>query len=128
MSCFSSNIRGKNHSLSYICKVCKNFYNKEWYKKHRQEQINRAKIRNSKIVSENRELVDNYLLLHPCVDCEEKDIVVLDFDHVKGEKEYNISMMMSFNKNRLIKEILKCEVRCANCHRKRHAKILASIA
>jgi hypothetical protein len=41
----------------------------------------------------------------------------MDFDHI-GSKEANISALMSRSGlDRLVKEIAKCEVVCANCHR-----------
>ncbi len=62
-----------------------------------------------------------------CVDCGEKDILVLDFDHIK-EKEFNIAVL--FKKRCAIKtlekELNKCEVRCANCHRRKTAKEIGS--
>jgi len=60
-----------------------------------------------------------------CVDCGERDPVVLEFDHVKGRKEGNISRMVCTSTwDRIKEEIKKCEIRCANCHRRRTAKQL----
>lgn len=58
-----------------------------------------------------------------CVDCGESDPVVLDFDHVVGEKVASVSKLFrSASKERIEAELAKCEVRCSNCHRKRTAK------
>lgn len=56
-----------------------------------------------------------------CVDCGESDPVVLDFDHVKGEKRRAIADMVSnyYSIKTIKDEIRKCEIRCANCHRKK---------
>ena|ERR1051326_7363702 len=60
-----------------------------------------------------------YLMAHPCVDCGTDDIRVLEFDHVRGKKKYNIAHLLctTFSLATLKKEITKCDVRCANCHR-----------
>jgi hypothetical protein len=60
-----------------------------------------------------------YLITHPCVDCGEIDIRVLEFDHVRGQKTATISRLLAQGRNWSIidAEIAKCEVRCANCHR-----------
>ena len=66
-----------------------------------------------------------YFKTHPCVDCGETNPVVLDFDHRDpDDKEFTISQGLghSFSLHRLMVEIEKCDVRCANCHRKRTAK------
>lgn len=65
-----------------------------------------------------------YLSAHPCVDCGESDPVVLEFDHVRGEKCHNIGHMLADGKSwtRISGEIEKCEVRCANCHKRVTAK------
>lgn len=69
--------------------------------------------------------VRDYLSAHPCVDCGENDPVVLEFDHVRGTKDASIAKVLgSWSRERLEAEIAKCEVRCANCHRKRTAKQL----
>lgn len=53
-----------------------------------------------------------------CVDCGEKNHIVLDFDHIR-DKKYNVSRMIhdGFSWKAIVKEIKKCEVVCANCHR-----------
>jgi hypothetical protein len=66
------------------------------------------------------------LQLHGCIDCGEKDPVVLEFDHVRGQKTLAISEL-SKRGNSIAKleiEISKCEVRCANCHRRKTVKQL----
>ena len=67
--------------------------------------------------------VRGYLSDHPCIDCGEKDPVVLDFDHRDPvEKHRGISQIIGWalGIKVLIAEIAKCDVRCANCHRRRH--------
>ena len=68
-----------------------------------------------------RAFVSEYLNSHPCVDCGERDQIVLEFDHMR-DKEYEISKMVAsgLNLESIKTEIEKCEVRCANCHRRRH--------
>ena len=69
-----------------------------------------------------RNLVYAYTRLETsgCVDCGLQDICVLDFDHV-GEKQDNVVSLArgGCSLKRLIEEIEQCEVRCANCHRRR---------
>ena len=65
----------------------------------------------------------DYLRDHPCVDCGEDDIVVLEFDHLR-DKVSAIATMISSREPwwRIEAEIAKCEVCCANCHRRRTAR------
>ena len=63
--------------------------------------------------------------MNPCITCGEDDPVVLDFDHRDGNTKIgNISDMARFSLglDTLMKEIKKCDVLCANCHRRRTAK------
>jgi hypothetical protein len=79
--------------------------------------------RRREAVAQARENLCRYLLAHPCVDCGEKDIVVLQFDH-QGGKECNVGTMVSDGTrwDRILAEIAKCEVVCANDHARRTAR------
>ena len=75
----------------------------------------------SKIARERiRAHITEHLKANPCVDCGETDPVILEFDHVVG-KDFNISnaARKGVSMKKLKDEIAKCEVRCANCHRKK---------
>lgn len=58
---------------------------------------------------------------HGCMDCGGKfPYYILDFDHVYGKKVSNISSMLDYHSiEDIFKEIDKCEIVCANCHRNR---------
>lgn len=58
-----------------------------------------------------------------CSVCGESDPVCLDFHHLDPKtKSFNIGVQLgSYSLKRVKLEILKCEVLCANCHRKLHA-------
>ena len=71
----------------------------------------------------NMKYCHEYLACHPCVDCGETDIVVLQFDHVRGRKRGNVTSLARNNTLDIVRaEISKCEVRCANCHVRKTAK------
>ena len=55
-----------------------------------------------------------------CVDCGEQDPVVLDFDHV-GAKRAGVVQLAGREVAIAVleREIGECEIRCANCHRRR---------
>lgn len=59
-----------------------------------------------------------------CIDCGDGRWQVLEFDHVKGIKKYNISAMYTLSLEKIKQEITKCEIRCANCHRMKTIKQL----
>jgi hypothetical protein len=105
------------------CKTCVSSYNTGYYasSKTRGEQVKNRRRADRK---RNKQYVQEYLATHGCVDCPETDPTCLDFDHVRGEKIAEISQMVrgSFSLEMILHEIEKCDVRCANCHRKITAK------
>jgi hypothetical protein len=105
------------------CKPCFNDYDKKkWDSSPERRKSN--KDANRKRCDRNLQFAWNYLLNHPCVDCGEKDPIVLEFDHRDPtDKIHNISDMIraSYGLDTIEKEIEKCDVRCANCHRRRTA-------
>lgn len=68
-------------------------------------------------------MVYKFLKEHPCVHCGETDPVVLEFHHRDGEqKEATIAYLVRHRWARVAGEIAKCDVTCANCHRRHHNK------
>ena len=69
-----------------------------------------------------REKLLDFLSKQECVDCGEKDPIVLDFYHINKSKKFKtISSMLCghYSFETILKEIKKCEIRCANCHRRK---------
>ena len=63
-----------------------------------------------------------YFAAHPCIDCGETDPIVLEFDHLR-DKRFDIGAALAYrNWQSILDEIEKCEVVCANCHRRRTAR------
>jgi hypothetical protein len=82
-------------------------------RRRKRHRINKA---NSK--QKAKDFVAAYLSEHHCVDCGESDPIILTFDHVRGEKKYNIADMVQkgLGIETIKAEIAKCEVTCFNCH------------
>lgn len=94
-------------------------YAREHYERNKASMKLRARKFTAKMAKRNRQFARKYLASHPCVDCGESDPVVLEFDHVRGTKVKDVSAMMKSHSIEVIRrEIAKCEVRCANCHRR----------
>jgi len=108
--------------LQRVCKKCMALFHKEHYQKRTAYYKDKARIHNDEYKNRNLQFMIDFLKEHPCVDCGEKDPIVLEFDHVRDNKDCNVSSMMTLALERIISEIAKCEVRCANCHRRKTAK------
>lgn len=115
--------KARKDGLQGTCRACDNALGREHYASNKKAYSDRSKISNEAYRSKACKFLLNYLKDHPCVDCGEGDPVVLDFDHMRDKVE-NISKMVSYQRPfKLIEaEIEKCQVRCANCHRRRTAK------
>lgn len=105
-------------------KEARKAYNKAYQKKHyeanKKYYKDKAKAHNRNQRKWNREYVRRVKSMRGCFDCGEKNPVVLEFDHVRDQKTMNIADMVnqSYGVDKIKSEIRKCEVRCANCHRK----------
>jgi len=119
---FKDKKKGKRSSW---CTHCFKEYKQKVYPTNASYYIQYAKKRNSKVYYILREFLWGYLKDHPCIDCGEDDPIVLEFDHkIKEDKKASISDMIKnyCSIESLVTEINKCEVRCANCHRRKTAK------
>lgn len=71
-----------------------------------------------------RKLMVEYLQKHPCENCGESNPIVLEFAHKDRTTKIDaVSMMINtYSWENILKEIKKCKVLCANCHRIETAK------
>lgn len=110
-------------SRGSYCIPCRRDYGKEHYNRNTEYYKLKANRSRTRDRAANRKVVDAFMLEHPCVDCGETDIVVLDFDHVYPEDKLAAvgRLQHSNGQEQLLREIAKCQVRCGNCHRRRTA-------
>jgi hypothetical protein len=90
---------------------------KRYYEKHK---ATRYKEKMERINNLKREL--KIKLGGKCSKCGyDKSFYALDFHHNQGAKEGNVSRLIKdFSKQKALKEIEKCILLCANCHRELH--------
>jgi len=88
---------------------------------NRQRYIDQAAAQKKKLRRERTAYLLEYFEAHPCVDCGERDPVVLEFDHLR-DKLFDVTQGLDFRSwQSILDEMAKCEVVCANCHRRRTA-------
>jgi hypothetical protein len=122
-------------------------YYKTYYYKHKEEILARRKARwrakhpprvprtseqiQASLRNNARRFQDRRLAFYrslkdgkECVDCGETDPACLDFHHRDpAAKEMNIGLRGRYmTRERLLREVAKCDVVCVNCHRKRHKR------
>ncbi len=96
-------------------------YMRDWYQKNRELHIERTTRVNRRVREKTRNYI-NAVNACPCTDCVGRfPPFVMDFDHVRGNKVGNLSRLYGWRVAwaKVLVEIAKCEVVCANCHRLR---------
>lgn len=99
------------------CRTCHLEVQKKYYK-NRPKSIIDSTLRRK----EERKSLSQEKRNKPCMDCGRSyPFYVMDFDHVRGEKKFNISCASArmVTIENLLEEISKCDVVCSNCHRER---------
>lgn len=94
------------------CKKCAEVYHKSSKGKRIRQQ--RAQAR--------QVWINDYLSIHPCIDCGETDPLVLVFDHCRRKKYRDVTGLNLMSLKKVLEEIKKCDVVCANDHARRTAK------
>jgi hypothetical protein len=117
----SFNVKSRKNgkvSRQYCCKEC----NKQYLKQHYQNNKKYYKDKSKDSIKKNKTLLLEYLKDKKCKDCPETDAVVLEFDHLR-DKEESVSILIRLASwQTVLKEIEKCDIVCANCHRRRTYK------
>lgn len=103
-------------------KEYKKAWNRRFYSSHKPQEI----IRTGERKAEMRKWFKEYKRTLNCSKCGENNPACLEFHHSnKNSKEFEISESfekMGYSKDRIMDEISKCVVLCANCHRKLHSR------
>lgn len=120
---FNKNSKRKD-GFQTRCRICQKKHYKKEYESSKEKWLIRKNKRSKEIRNNIKKFLLDYLSSHPCVDCGESDPIVLEFDHVRGKKKKMLSQVtrLMWNLESIKEEISKCEVRCANCHRRKTAK------
>ncbi len=110
------------------CLDCRRAAGRAHYRANRAYYLAKARRRQPRVVQETRAWLLSYLREHPCVDCANSDIRVLEFDHRDGATKvraiallagqgFSLARVQAEIESRVQAEIELCDVRCANCHR-----------
>jgi len=91
---------------------------RRWYAKNKKH----AKLKVFERKSEIREWWADFKSNMKCIDCGECHPSCLEFHHPNDDKDSDLcaAVRNGWSKQRIIKEVTKCDCVCANCHRKRH--------
>ena len=108
---------GRKHAQ---CKECQRAQEKQHYQESRERResvrmtADYQRITNIRLVDEARQV--------GCKKCGEKRPYVLDFHHRNGDEKVETinHMIKSASAQTLQRELEKCDVLCANCHREFH--------
>jgi hypothetical protein len=116
--------RGQRDSF---CRPCRKAYGREHYLANRQRYVDQARENKQRLMRERTAYLLEHFATHPCSDCGETDPLVLEFDHLR-DKRFNVGSALPYrNWESILAEIEKCEVVCANCHRRRTGRRLGSV-
>lgn len=121
-------------------------YNKDYLLKNKEKILKQHREWKASNIEKVKEINKRYRINHPetqkrcmdkrrkwiieiknsllCKECGEKRIHCLDFHHRDpNEKDFKLSSAIyRYSKERILAEISKCDVLCANCHRDYHWK------
>src|ERR1700687_3611665 len=115
-------MRSEPEKLQTWCRACFAEANNRNYLPYYAREHDRILARINARRDAIRGRIVEYLRAHPCVDCREPDIIVLQFDH-RRDKSFDVGSMIAAGASwsRVAAEIAKCDVRCANCHARKTA-------
>lgn len=116
-----------------VCRKCNEDYPVEYFRKHRTGKNGEVYLRRQCKLCQNkkrsirfeefRKVLQKYKSSKGCSVCGFSDFRALQFHHRnKEEKEFNLSEIVrtGSSMNRIMSEIVKCDVVCANCHQILH--------
>lgn len=95
-------------------------YRRKWYILHASSEKSHVRRRKLSI----RRWFEGYKSGLKCSICSENHPATIDFHHHSGKKDFAVGYMTlnGYSIERIKKELEKCQILCANCHRKLHFK------
>jgi hypothetical protein len=102
-------------------------YNRLYYKRNREKLLKKQAEKNKRFAESRRKWLVDYKRKLKCVRCDESHPATLTFHHKNdSEKSFEIgnSIKLGVSLKRILAEIEKCDVLCANCHAKEHLAYL----
>ena len=102
-------------------------YNREYYQRNRKHLLEKQRGKNQRLAENRRKWLVEYKRTLSCAHCGENHPAALTFHHKKSsDKSFEIgnAVALGVSLQKLIAEIEKCEVLCANCHAKEHLAYL----
>jgi hypothetical protein len=94
-------------------------YERAWYARNRKKVRQKVKAQRQAVVDWFRDFKSTL----QCIRCGEPDPICLDFHHRDPtQKDFSLyqAARRAMGKKRILEEVEKCDVLCANCHRKLH--------
>ncbi len=102
-------------------------YNREYYRLNREHLLEKQAEKNKRFSESRRKWLIDYKKTLKCIRCGESHPATLIFHHKDSlGKSFEIgnAIVLGVGLKRLLAEIEKCEVICANCHAKEHLSYL----
>ena len=115
---FKQNSKRKD-GLQSQCISCQKEYRRKHYLKNKKKYIDKSK----KWRKEFRQWWKEYKKQFSCIRCGENHPACIQFHHINDDKENDVAYFVGIgNLKKVLDEIAKCMVLCANCHAKEHWK------
>jgi hypothetical protein len=98
-------------------------YNRQYYQRNRERLLQKQREKNRRHIERVGAWLSEFKKQLSCSRCSESHPATLQFHHRDpNEKDFSIGMyrMGKYSRERILREIAKCEVICANCHAKEH--------
>lgn len=109
----------KKDGLQTKCRECSKKYYKNYYEANPKEKA-RLYSNSDEVAKAIRKELQDIKGSTPCVDCKKQyPYYVMQFDHIASDKEFTISQFGKRSRKKVMAEVAKCEVVCANCHAER---------
>ncbi len=107
--------------IAYLCWMTDKEYKQEHYRRNKQRYLDQTAASKRKL----RQWLQDYKATLKCSKCGEDHPACIEFHHRDpATKSFTIGEAVGrHSKDKIINEINKCDVLCANCHRKLHHQV-----